>query len=211
MAPGGMFLVPKGNNYGLENVCQREVRLFFSQARNIHPANLALRASVQPVALPLRQQLAGGGMGLGGMVPMGYGGTAAAGGMPPPQLPNGGRFAGEVSFSEAPVSRPPQRSRYIDGQGPAGTSRLASSSTVPDDPSFDHQQQQEDTTHEEDGEDQGDEEVEDVTQPDPVSEDESALYAKPKGPAPSRGRARGRPRGSRGRGGGGRGRGAKSR
>ncbi|PWO01196.1 hypothetical protein FA09DRAFT_5500 [Tilletiopsis washingtonensis] len=34
LAPGGIFLVPKGNTYSLENICQRPCRIFFSQARN---------------------------------------------------------------------------------------------------------------------------------------------------------------------------------
>ncbi|KAE8219331.1 hypothetical protein CF319_g6956 [Tilletia indica] len=34
MAPGGMFLVPKGNTYSIENVSKRESRLFFAQARD---------------------------------------------------------------------------------------------------------------------------------------------------------------------------------
>ena len=33
IAAGGMFLVPKGNTYHIRNVSQREVRLFFAQAR----------------------------------------------------------------------------------------------------------------------------------------------------------------------------------
>ena len=33
IAAGGMFLVPKGNTYHIRNVAQREVRLFFAQAR----------------------------------------------------------------------------------------------------------------------------------------------------------------------------------
>ena len=33
IASGGMFLVPKGNTYHIRNVAQREVRLFFAQAR----------------------------------------------------------------------------------------------------------------------------------------------------------------------------------
>ncbi|KAK0547450.1 mitotic fidelity of chromosome transmission- protein [Tilletia horrida] len=34
MGPGGMFLVPKGNTYSIENVAKRESRLFFAQARD---------------------------------------------------------------------------------------------------------------------------------------------------------------------------------
>jgi centromere protein C len=30
-----MFLVPRGNMYFLENVCDREVKLFFTQARKV--------------------------------------------------------------------------------------------------------------------------------------------------------------------------------
>lgn len=48
IAPGGMFLVPRGNTYSIENAAQRELRLFFTQSRNGHSASMALRASVQP-------------------------------------------------------------------------------------------------------------------------------------------------------------------
>lgn len=33
MSPGGMFMVPKGNTYSIENCCQRRARIFFAQAR----------------------------------------------------------------------------------------------------------------------------------------------------------------------------------
>ncbi|EIW84784.1 hypothetical protein CONPUDRAFT_48001 [Coniophora puteana RWD-64-598 SS2] len=35
LATGGMFLVPRGNHYLIENICEREVRLFFTQARRV--------------------------------------------------------------------------------------------------------------------------------------------------------------------------------
>lgn len=35
IAPGGMFLVPKGNTYNIRNVGHREARIFFAQARNL--------------------------------------------------------------------------------------------------------------------------------------------------------------------------------
>lgn len=38
IAPGGMFLVPKGNTYNIRNVSYREVRIFFAQARHMPPA-----------------------------------------------------------------------------------------------------------------------------------------------------------------------------
>ena len=41
IAPGGTFLVPAGNNYSLENVCQREAKLFFAQSRKGSPEELA--------------------------------------------------------------------------------------------------------------------------------------------------------------------------
>ncbi|CAD6884337.1 unnamed protein product [Tilletia laevis] len=34
MGPGGMFLVPKGNTYSIENIAKRDARLFFAQARD---------------------------------------------------------------------------------------------------------------------------------------------------------------------------------
>lgn len=38
IAPGGMFLVPKGNTYNIRNVSYREARIFFAQARHLPPA-----------------------------------------------------------------------------------------------------------------------------------------------------------------------------
>lgn len=35
LATGGMFLIPRGNNYYLENISQRPARLFFAQARKV--------------------------------------------------------------------------------------------------------------------------------------------------------------------------------
>ncbi|TFK66299.1 hypothetical protein BDN72DRAFT_154955 [Pluteus cervinus] len=35
LTAGGMFMVPRGNRYGLENVGQNEARLFYSQARRV--------------------------------------------------------------------------------------------------------------------------------------------------------------------------------
>ncbi|KAI5450811.1 mitotic fidelity of chromosome transmission- protein [Naganishia albida] len=35
MSEGGAFLIPRGNQYGFSNVCQKEVQLCFSQARRI--------------------------------------------------------------------------------------------------------------------------------------------------------------------------------
>ncbi|RXW20277.1 hypothetical protein EST38_g5573 [Candolleomyces aberdarensis] len=33
LAPGGMFMVPRGNTYSIENISQRDAKLFFTQAR----------------------------------------------------------------------------------------------------------------------------------------------------------------------------------
>ncbi|EIM89667.1 uncharacterized protein STEHIDRAFT_166024 [Stereum hirsutum FP-91666 SS1] len=35
LATGGMILVPRGNNYYIENICERDARLFFAQARKV--------------------------------------------------------------------------------------------------------------------------------------------------------------------------------
>ncbi|TDL24984.1 hypothetical protein BD410DRAFT_813828 [Rickenella mellea] len=35
LSSGGMFLVPRGNTYYIENICNREAKLFFAQARKI--------------------------------------------------------------------------------------------------------------------------------------------------------------------------------
>lgn len=37
IAPGGMFMVPKGNVYSIHNRCQRPCRIFFAQARQAQP------------------------------------------------------------------------------------------------------------------------------------------------------------------------------
>lgn len=61
VATGGMFLIPRGNNYYIENVSQRSAKLFFTQARKVNaedeappdvrPAS-ALRKSVDPSRRP---------------------------------------------------------------------------------------------------------------------------------------------------------------
>jgi len=35
IATGGMFMVPRGNMYFIENICQRPAKLFFSQSRKV--------------------------------------------------------------------------------------------------------------------------------------------------------------------------------
>ncbi|KAF4615347.1 hypothetical protein D9613_002538 [Agrocybe pediades] len=35
LCTGGMFLVPRGNNYLIENICNRDAKLFFTQARKV--------------------------------------------------------------------------------------------------------------------------------------------------------------------------------
>ncbi|KAF9532781.1 Mif2/CENP-C like-domain-containing protein [Crepidotus variabilis] len=35
LATGGMFMVPRGNTYFIENICNRDARLFFTQARKV--------------------------------------------------------------------------------------------------------------------------------------------------------------------------------
>jgi len=35
LASGAMFLIPRGNNYYIENIAQRDARLFFAQARKV--------------------------------------------------------------------------------------------------------------------------------------------------------------------------------
>ncbi|KDN48888.1 hypothetical protein K437DRAFT_255446 [Tilletiaria anomala UBC 951] len=186
VAPGGMFFVPKGNNYGIENVSKRELRLFFSQARNVHPANLALRASVQPVALTLPFR----GMPNGATE---YSGTSMIGGAAFGGVGSaiGGRMAGEASFSEAPISRPPpSRLRYTEtGGGDAGGA--AASSGRMQDASFQQGDEQEESERS-DPEEQGEEE--DAEPPEEPEEDESALYVNP--PRGGKG-ARGKQGGSR--------------
>lgn len=57
IATGGMFLIPRGNNYYIENVSQRAAKLFFAQARKVNAEDdappevqpaAALRKSVDP-------------------------------------------------------------------------------------------------------------------------------------------------------------------
>jgi len=35
LATGGMFMVPRGNTYFIENICERDAKLFFTQARKV--------------------------------------------------------------------------------------------------------------------------------------------------------------------------------
>ncbi|KAK0539400.1 mitotic fidelity of chromosome transmission- protein [Tilletia horrida] len=72
MGPGGMFLVPKGNTYSIENIAKRESRLFFAQARdpNLDPeqargATAAMSQGSQSVAGPSGSQYAAAGVGTG--------------------------------------------------------------------------------------------------------------------------------------------------
>lgn len=48
VASGGMFLIPRGNTYYIENVCERDVKLFFTQARRLPIEHTA--HSVPPVS-----------------------------------------------------------------------------------------------------------------------------------------------------------------
>ncbi|KAL4067832.1 Mif2/CENP-C like-domain-containing protein [Scleroderma yunnanense] len=41
VATGGMFLVPRGNTYYVHNICERDARLFFTQARHVAVDNNA--------------------------------------------------------------------------------------------------------------------------------------------------------------------------
>ncbi|KAF8884818.1 Mif2/CENP-C like-domain-containing protein [Infundibulicybe gibba] len=50
VGPGSMFLVPRGNNYAIKNICGRDVKIFFSQARKVAatPPEEATRRSFLP-------------------------------------------------------------------------------------------------------------------------------------------------------------------
>lgn len=52
LCAGGMILVPRGNNYYIENIAKRDSRLFFAQARRVaaddEPAPALLPASALP-------------------------------------------------------------------------------------------------------------------------------------------------------------------
>ncbi|TFK46651.1 hypothetical protein OE88DRAFT_1707180 [Heliocybe sulcata] len=48
VATGGMFLIPRGNQYFIQNICERDVKLFFAQARKVPMSEL----EAAPVILP---------------------------------------------------------------------------------------------------------------------------------------------------------------
>ncbi|WVW82041.1 hypothetical protein I302_104046 [Kwoniella bestiolae CBS 10118] len=43
MAPGGQFLVPRGNEYSIENISKKEAQLFFAQARKVKASEQELQ------------------------------------------------------------------------------------------------------------------------------------------------------------------------
>ncbi|WVQ62444.1 uncharacterized protein L199_000584 [Kwoniella botswanensis] len=45
MAPGGQFIVPRGNEYSIENISNKEVQLFFAQARKVKATEQELEAA----------------------------------------------------------------------------------------------------------------------------------------------------------------------
>ncbi len=42
VGPHGIFQVPSGNTYSLENICQRDVQLFFAQCRKTKKAHAGI-------------------------------------------------------------------------------------------------------------------------------------------------------------------------
>ncbi|KIJ26429.1 hypothetical protein M422DRAFT_180332 [Sphaerobolus stellatus SS14] len=55
LSTGGSFMVPRGNQYYIKNICERDVKLFFAQARKVPPSEmeapptiLAPRSSIPP-------------------------------------------------------------------------------------------------------------------------------------------------------------------
>ncbi|KAH7889476.1 Mif2/CENP-C like-domain-containing protein [Phlebopus sp. FC_14] len=44
---GGMFLVPRGNTYYIENIAERDAKLFFTQARKVTPEDEARQATAE--------------------------------------------------------------------------------------------------------------------------------------------------------------------
>ncbi|KAA1469273.1 hypothetical protein DENSPDRAFT_834848 [Dentipellis sp. KUC8613] len=57
LCTGGMILVPRGNSYYIENICERDARLFFSQARRVSAEDE--QAQVRQPAPPSRTGSAG--------------------------------------------------------------------------------------------------------------------------------------------------------
>ncbi|KAI6045641.1 Mif2/CENP-C like-domain-containing protein [Pisolithus marmoratus] len=49
VSSGGMFLVPRGNTYCIHNICQRDVKLFFTQARHVGEEEIASERASQSV------------------------------------------------------------------------------------------------------------------------------------------------------------------
>lgn len=49
IASGGMFLVPRGNTYCIHNICQRDAKLFFTQARHVGEEEITSERASQSV------------------------------------------------------------------------------------------------------------------------------------------------------------------
>lgn len=58
LATGGMILVPRGNNYYIENICERDARLFFAQARKVAAEEGEGEGTERAVSVPV--SVAGG-------------------------------------------------------------------------------------------------------------------------------------------------------
>ncbi|CAA7271041.1 unnamed protein product [Cyclocybe aegerita] len=56
LATGGMFMVPRGNTYFIENICQRDAKLFFTQARKVEMNAEELAAKQHHVAETQKRQ-----------------------------------------------------------------------------------------------------------------------------------------------------------
>ncbi|KAF8495308.1 Mif2/CENP-C like-domain-containing protein [Gautieria morchelliformis] len=59
LATGGMFMVPRGNQYYIKNICKREVKIFFAQARKIEESDLEVMPEIlSKASAPSRAQTA---------------------------------------------------------------------------------------------------------------------------------------------------------
>ncbi|TFK63356.1 hypothetical protein BDN72DRAFT_826706 [Pluteus cervinus] len=51
LCAGGMFMVPRGNSYFIENICDRDVKIFFTQARKVPMEPEEGRSSAAPISV----------------------------------------------------------------------------------------------------------------------------------------------------------------
>ena len=66
LCTGGMILVPRGNTYYIQNIAERDAKLFFAQARRVsaeeeNPPEVLPAMDAESTATPRRRSNSGGG------------------------------------------------------------------------------------------------------------------------------------------------------